>query len=472
VQQVEKATLPTLSALVTKSLIRRNGTGRYELHELIRQYAFDRLADQPRVQRETQSRHGKYFMDFLSQRGMSLLSSAQRESLAELLAEVDNIRSAQEWALTYKEFEWIERSLGAYSTFFDTLGWSQEALEYLGRVQMELDGKSSLSHTEQVALAHTLTSRSLFAFRSGQNEEARLMLERCLELLASLNEPHILVEALTFLGIVKMLMGDLKSALKLFNDGLQVAREIDNSWYAALCLTEAVGVRMWMGDLDGIHEQFAAAVDAWRKTGDMRFTAFGLNSLGLGGVMIGKYDEARAALEESISITATVGDRWGLSNAYLVLGMAEGAQEQHTQALHAFRQSLQIFTELGARWEVARVLSEMARSTFALRDDSEAERLWYDSLKLSLETQGISTTLEAIVGIANVRSRCGDYRTALQLLLFSSSQSGILPRTRMEAEELASAVQEKLDADEINSAHLYAETITLEMLVNELLGKS
>lgn len=297
------------------------------------------------------------------------------------------------------------------------------------------------------------------------------MLERCLELLDSSNEPHILVEALTFLGIVKMLMGDLVSALKLFNDGLQVAREIGDQWYAALCLTEAVGVRMWMGDLDGIHEQFAAAVDAWRKTGDMRFTAFGLNSLGLGAVMIGKYDEARGALEESISITAAVGDRWGLSNAYLVLGMAEAAQERHSPALDAFRQSLQIFTELGARWEVARVLSEMARSIFAMGDDSEAERLWYDSLRISLETQGISTTMEAIVGIANVESRCGEYQNALRLLLFSISQSGILPKTKFEAEQLARVLKKKLTRKEIESARTFAKNNSLKTIVSEVLGR-
>jgi predicted ATPase/transcriptional regulator with XRE-family HTH domain len=470
-QQAAKATLPTLSALVTKSLVRRNGTGRYDLHELVRQYALDRLADQPKIQRETQSRHGRYFMDFLSRRDMSLRSSTQGEALAELLAEIDNIRGAWEWALAHKEFAAIERSLGAYSTFFDTLGWSQEALDTLGRVQASLQLKSRLSRTEQVALAHTFTSRSLFAFRAGQNEEARLMLERCLEMLNSLNEPHILVEALTFLGITKVLTGDLAGALKLFHDGLHVAREINDQWYEALCLTEVVGVRMWMGELNGIHEQFESAVEAWRKTGDMRFTAFGLNSLGLGAVTIGKYGEARAALEESISINTSIGDRWGLSNAYLVLGMAEGAQGQHTQALDAFHQSLQIFTELGARWEMARVLSEMARSTFALGDDSEAENLWYESLRLSLETQGTPTTMDAIVGIANVQAACGENQNALRLLLFSISHPAIIPKTKVQAEQLVLSLKEKLTAGEIESAQAFAENTSLEILVNEWLRR-
>jgi predicted ATPase len=470
-QQIAEADLPTLSALVTKSLIRRNGAGRYDLHELVRQYAFEQLLGQPRVQKKAQARHGRFFMEFLSQRGISLRSSTQREALAELIAEVDNLRGAQEWALVHKEFALIERSLGAYSTFFDTLGWSQEALDYLGRVQMTLESKSSRSESEQAALAHTLTSRSLFAFRAGENEQARMMLDRCLEMLKSLDEPYILVEALTFLGIIKVLTGDLAGALKLFNDGLQVAREIGDQWYAALCLTEVVGVQMWMGEVDDIHEQFEAAVLAWRKTGDLRFTAFGLNSLGLGAVTIGKYNEARAALEESISINTSVGDRWGLANAYLVLGMAERAQERYTQALDAFRHSLQIFTDLGARWEVARVLSEMARSTFALGNDSDAENLWYESLRLSLETQGTPTTMEAIVGIANVQAACGEYRNALRLLLFGISHPAIIPKTKVQAEQLALTLKKKLTAEEIESAQASAENTSLEILVKELLKR-
>jgi len=81
-----------------------------------------------------------------------------------------------------------------------------------------------------------------------------------------------------------------------------------------------------MGKLDNIHEQFQSAVDAWRKTGDLRFTAFGLNSLGLGAIAVGKYDEAYSALEESIAINTSVGDRWGLGSAYIGLGMAAQAQ--------------------------------------------------------------------------------------------------------------------------------------------------
>jgi len=90
-----------------------------------------------------------------------------------------------------------------------------------GRVKDILESKLPLSRTEQVTLAHVLTSRSLFAFRMGKYEQAYAMLTRSLEILRPLNEPRILVEAVTFMGIITIITGDLAGSSKLFMEGLQ-----------------------------------------------------------------------------------------------------------------------------------------------------------------------------------------------------------------------------------------------------------
>jgi predicted ATPase len=59
-EQVAETTLPVLSALVMKSLIRRSGAGRYDLHELIRQFAAEELARHPEDQSATQACHSTY----------------------------------------------------------------------------------------------------------------------------------------------------------------------------------------------------------------------------------------------------------------------------------------------------------------------------------------------------------------------------------------------------------------------------
>ncbi len=451
--EIAGASLPILSALVAKSLIRRSGTGRYDLHEIIRQYAAERLTDQLKVKEEAQAFHGRFFIKFLSQEDLPLRSFTQRESLAKLVADIDNLRTALEWALAHQEFVLIETGLRAYSTLYDALGWYQEGLDYLKRVQDALADRS-LNDEEKKALSHVLTARSLFALRTSQHEETQLMLEQSLELLKSVHDPKTLEEALTFLGITKIIMGDLAEALRLFEAGLQTARSINDPWYEALCLTELVGVDMLLGKTETMHEQFQAAVDAWRKTGDLRFTAFGLTSLSLSAKDAQKYDEAHVALEESIAINTAIGDRMGLGNAYRSLGLLEQAQEKHAEAYEAFQKSLDYFTELGARWDIARLLSEMGRSKFALGNDIEAERLWHESLRLSLDTQGPLTALDVLVDIADLQAKRGNLFFALQLSLYCLANSSALLKTKARAEKLAEELKGKTSSHEMKTVPL------------------
>ena len=52
--EVAGATLPVLAGLADKSLLRMDAAGRYNLHELVRQYAEDRLAKAGEIGSTTQ----------------------------------------------------------------------------------------------------------------------------------------------------------------------------------------------------------------------------------------------------------------------------------------------------------------------------------------------------------------------------------------------------------------------------------
>ena len=179
-EQVADATLSVLSTLVTKSLIRRSGAGRYDLHELIRQFAAEHFAERPEEQTATQARHGSYYLTYFSQADGRLRSSAQRETLAELTAEMDNFRAAWDWAVTHGEFALIEQTMRTFAMLYDTRGWLQEGLDTLGRAVNALEtahGQSPPDRTNQVALGHLLTARACACIPTGHNMSRR---KRCL----------------------------------------------------------------------------------------------------------------------------------------------------------------------------------------------------------------------------------------------------------------------------------------------------
>src|SRR5512136_1685737 len=233
----------------------------------------------------TQARHGNYYLTAFSRADGRLRSSAQREALAELTAEMDNFRIAWDWAVAHGEFALIEQTMRIAAMLYDTRGWLREGLDYLGRAVNALEaahGQSPPDRTNQVALAHILASRALLATRLGQHEQAQAMLERSLEILRPLNEPRVLVEAITFLGIVMEFTGNYSRASELYSEGLEIATAVGDRWFAALCLLCLAGegsFRIPLGKPENAHERMQSVVAEWRLIGDPRITAIALNNL-------------------------------------------------------------------------------------------------------------------------------------------------------------------------------------------------
>jgi predicted ATPase len=82
-EQVAGASLPSLLALASKSLVRRAESGRYDLHEVVRQYALSHLADDPGGE-ATRDRHCDFYLALLRDREGALQSAAQREAIREM----------------------------------------------------------------------------------------------------------------------------------------------------------------------------------------------------------------------------------------------------------------------------------------------------------------------------------------------------------------------------------------------------
>ena len=474
-EDVAYATLSSLYNLVTKSLVRRNSAGRYDLHELIRQFSSERFAEHPKEKKATYERHGKYYLSLFSQADIRLRSSTQREALAELTVEMDNFRIAWDWAVDHGKFTLIEQTSRTYETFFDTRGWLQEGLDTLGRAVSAIESfqrQSPPDRTNQIALGHLLAARSLFAFRMAQHELAKEMLERSIEILRPLNEPRVLVESITFLGIVMVLTGNYSKALQLLGEGLEISLSIGDKWFAALCLNQRASTILRISGPEKAYEQLQSAVANWRDLGDPRFTSFALNILSQSALTLGRYDEASAALEESVALSTSVGDRWGLGTAYRGLGILAQAQNKHQQAIGMFHKSLEILTELGARQDVAQGLAQMSRSVFAMGNDAEAGNLLRESLVIATETRGIFIALDALVGMAGLEMKRGDPVHALALLVVILNHPATVQETRARATHLRAELEAQMTRRKVDAAHEWVKDKTFESIVEEVLNQT
>src|SRR5436305_12227069 len=86
-QALADADWPILRRLVSKALIQSDpDKGRYEIHELLRQYGAERLTETQQGAR-IRDKHGRYFADFMARREADLKGRRQLAALNEIAAD-------------------------------------------------------------------------------------------------------------------------------------------------------------------------------------------------------------------------------------------------------------------------------------------------------------------------------------------------------------------------------------------------
>ena len=474
-EQVAHANLMVLSALVTKSLLRRSGAGRYGLHELVRQFAAEQFAEHAEERAAAIAEHARYYLTLFSQTDRRLRSASQTEALAELTAEMINFRAAWDWAVLHGEFALIERTLRTFWMLYDTRGWYQQGFDTLrGAIEAIESSQAAVAQNrgKAVALAHLLSTAGWLAYRMANYEQAQSMLERSSEIVRPLDEGGVLVEAVSRLGMLMEMTGNYDRASRLYSEGLAIASAMDDRWYMALNRTcqNGLGVIAHMAEnpLEA-HAELKSAVAEWRQIGDLRMTAFGLRLLSHSAFALERYDEARAVLEESVQLNQSVGDGWGLASAYRGLGIAAQALDQQDQAVGMFSKSLDTFTELGASWWVARVLADLGRSFSALENEAEARRVARESLRIAAGIRATPVILDALVSFAMLPSAAGDVQQALELVHIVLEHPASLQESRNRAKRLRSELEKYSTAAQLAAVPTRAAEDALHAAINALL---
>jgi len=103
-QYVAGASLKTLRALVNQSWLQPEG-GRFKIHDLLRQYAAEKLQADPSAWRRSRERHSAYFVDLLGQLDGPMNGAQPRAAFDALTADLDNIRAAWHWLIEQGQFD-------------------------------------------------------------------------------------------------------------------------------------------------------------------------------------------------------------------------------------------------------------------------------------------------------------------------------------------------------------------------------
>ncbi len=130
VQKVTQASLRDLMSLANKSMLQRdNITGRYSIHELLRQYGAEKLASLNTADAEIKLAHATYFANYTEDQWGKFTSADDLISAKEMTADIENIRTAwQYWVHQQKPTE-LAKFVNSIWALYETKGWYQQAIK-------------------------------------------------------------------------------------------------------------------------------------------------------------------------------------------------------------------------------------------------------------------------------------------------------------------------------------------------------
>ena len=482
-EQVAGASLLALSSLVIRSLVRRTVTGRYDLHELTRQFAALKLAEDPNELQQVQERHSLYYLGLLEENDTRLHSQHQKAALKELTDEIHNIREAWDWAAKNQKTNSLYRAATTFWYLFELRNWFKEGeLTFRRTVEALLaDPQVGPADMDQEIIRYGLLAHcGCFMFRQGKSEAAYATLAPCVEflkkaLLRTGADSLPLIYSLGYMGIVCWEQGRFSEAIERQQEGLRLAQDSAQRWYEAI-LNEFLGVvANDQGEYPQARQYLSQALAIFRQLGDPSYIAHTLSYLGRTMQALGEYQEAEKLLRQSLEFAREMDYRFGCGLALDALGQLNYAQGNYPEAQTLFSESASLFKDMGDTHRLARTLNHQGMTALALNQIPEAQNAFRAALTLAQEGGLIPITLSAVAGLValqvreerNVRPECN--QQILELVLFILRHPVTNQETKDLAERLQKELETKLSFQAVEAAHHCAGEKDLNEIVCQLI---
>ena len=455
---VAGADLRLLFELAAKSLVRRLDLGRYELHELLRQYAADQLALDSEGSEAALERHARFYVGLLESRRSALLGPHMAEARDEVRGEVDNLRTAVEWAAVHWDDHEARSAFDSLNTFFWMHSWFEGA-ESFERISGLLDGRTSPKRVS--ALVHQTDLVALLGYDEGSEKIALESLPQVREL----GLTRELGKCLLTLGTFACHRDAYPDAIAFLEEAEHVTRATGDVIEYLVTLIQLGWARLLMANLEAAREAFQTGYEAATEIGNPLLRAYLVTKLGLLADAEGDFESAMGFHKRGQDLFTSVGDVGGTGYTLSRSSMSAYCLGDCPEAMRLGRAGFEAFSAVNHRWGVISALCRMGFAAVGLGEFTEARRDFLRALELAQQSKAQSLVLHALSGAGVLLAREGATARAAQILLFSLNHPGLPPAYRMVAQPDLDALETQLPPDDFAAAKEAAATADLEELV-------
>ncbi len=509
-QSITGANLQTLRSLLNKSLIRRNAdNGRYEIHELLRQYAEERLVQANGID-SLYEQYTVYFADFMATRINDIKGKRQLDGLNEIEADFDNIRIAWNYVIGHKNNNAISKMMETLILFCDMRTYYLIAEDLFQQAVQQLSIGSTATHLVYNQLRARYIQAWLLSERSPVPESIDQQLKESL-VSSQANDDHNTTALCIWLqGELEWIRRDYKAALALYEQALAMYEQLNDPYYVGRVLRRSIyslfaggkanytkshqlnqkhlQITQDIGDksgfahailYEGAHVDFEegnrhlqTAISIWREMGDWKSLGIVLHVLSENLFLIGEFDRATIVLDEAQQLVTKVGWSHYVSTISTILTVIQ----QDTESSWKLQKPDQAqFTITSLSFEKHILLKALATAVFALVEKEHSRAYIVSALQTATDPFipiAVAGSLSIVV-LSLIDDHAPVYVTELFGLAFNYSDDYIMGWMKKwsRLQEAQIQLKAELGEDTYNQAWERGQSLDLETVVQDLIDE-
>ncbi|MBA2721130.1 MAG: hypothetical protein H0U52_18100 [Chloroflexi bacterium] len=392
--------LDGLTRLVDRSLViveRGATTTRYRMLETIRQYAREQLIRSGEVA-DVSSRHLRFFAALADAAASELRGPAMVDWLDRLDGEIENLGAGLEWALETEPETAIRMGVALLDYWVARVPSPDNQARVFAAVAAArtlLAGPPEPTRDQRILAVRLLGTAATRWALSGRADVAIGWAEQAVTIAQELGDPRAHIDALLGHTTSRIFTGARGDIRGWFDEVVRQASEIGD-WFSIAFAASGVAVGLGSFEPLEVEKLLASGAEAARRSGNPHVIA--LTAMGQGNLLArsGRFDEARARLQEGIDRFAEIGDERLADACRSEMAHVVRRAGDIEEALALYRVSIQRWVRTGHRGAVAHQLESIAFAFIVRADPDRAARLLGAAAALREDARSPMTQAEQI----------------------------------------------------------------------------
>lgn len=385
---------------------------RFRLLEVLREFAEEQ---QNLTAQQDVRLHALFYRNLGTDARNHLDGPEANEWLESLSADEANLGAAADRCLANGEDVetgvWLAEALWS---LWQKRGYRVEQCRWLAGL---LDGATRTTGSMR---ARALACMGFMARAQGQNREAFELLLQAVDLLRQEQDDLRLGFNLCHLGQLAQLIGSADRFITFHEESLEVLRRCPHPWGVAMTLGSMGNGLSRLGRHDEARRHLLDSVAAFRKIEDATATATTLGWLADAHFRCGNTALAEALARESLSIRREQSRPRGVAHALITLSRALTSLGQFAEALTCTHEALALFEGLGDLWGIGTAMH--CQGVIACRStDPNGEVLLRKGLDLRARLGDLAEVAESMEAIVVHLATGSDPTYAMRLIAYATN---------------------------------------------------